>query len=181
MLKTLTVILACSWAAVLADASLAADKYVVPVSPGSSGFGTFREGTEDTSAAALVDAFGEPDSTTEIGRGTGCRLRWKAIGAQANLTNYGQDGVDPCTEGYFYEAILTGPKWHTTKGLRVGSSEAAARKASKRTCTVSRCGRPGYAIELHRIDCATVKVPGVIVQTRSGKVSAFVVRSRGCE
>jgi hypothetical protein len=153
------------------------DAFLVPVSAKVTGFGTFREGGTQTSAAALRLSFGPP-SKTQKGR-SGCTFHWKAIGVVAHLTTYGQR-IDPCTKGYFVNARLSDQRWHTRAGIRPGSSERAARRASKRLCG-DACEFPGYVLGLHPSDCAGAQVPSVVAQVHDGRVVALRVLTHSCE
>lgn len=154
------------------------DPFLVPVSENATGFGPFREGGTATSRAALRAAFGAP-TTTVRNSPSACTMRWKAVGVVAHLTTFGQR-IDPCTKGYFANARLTDKRWHTRAGIRPGSTERAARRASKRLCG-DACEFPGYVLGLHPSDCAGRKVPSVIAQVHDGRVSALRVLTHGCE
>jgi hypothetical protein len=111
----------------------------------------------------------------------GCTLRWRAIGLTARTTDYGQPEINPCTTGYFREAILRDRRWHTGRGVHPGSRAAVARRASRRKCTKATCGENGYALGLARSECAAGLFPSVIARVAHGRVTALVVRSRSCE
>ena len=162
----------------IAAAAATRDPFLVPVSEKATGFGPFREGGTQTSRAALRAAFGAP---TGVVRDTKhqCTLRWKAVGVVAHLTTYGQP-IDPCTKGYFTNARLSDRRWHTRAGIRPGSSERAARRASKRSCG-DACEFPGSVLGLHPSDCAGAQVPSVVAQVHDGRVVALRVLTHGCE
>jgi hypothetical protein len=167
-------------AACTAVAGAARDRFLVPVSAGATGFGAFVEQPGRNGVRPLVRAFGNPSSTVLAGDGLTCTLRWTRLGVRALVTNFGH-AFSPCLRGIFTEARLTDRRWHTTAGIRPGSSESAARKASRRRCTRERCAITGYALGLHTSDCAGGLVPSVIAEVRDGKVAALRVRSHGCE
>ena len=160
-------------------ASGARDPFLVPVSATATGFGPFVERPGQNGVRPLVRAFGDPSSTV-LQNASSCVLRWTAIGVRAQVTNFGQ-AFSPCLRGYFSQARLTDRRWHTRAGVRPGSSESAARAVSKRRCTRERCGITGYALGLHRSDCAGGLVPSVIAEVRDRRVVALRVNSRGCE
>ena len=126
----------------IAGAAATRDPFLVPVSQQATGFGPFREGGPQSSRAALRAAFG---SATGIVRDSKdqCTLRWKAVGVVAHLTSYGQPMANVCTQGYFVNARLSDRRWHTSAGIRPGSTERAAQRVSKRSCG-DACEFPGY-------------------------------------
>ncbi len=146
--------------------------------PGSAGFGAFRNREQDA-RAELEDAFGEPNRANRSD--VTCELRWGDLGIRARLVRFGTATGNPCSTGTFVEARLNDRSWHTKSGVRPGGSVKKARKASLRRCQHDTCGVKGYALELHRIDCADERVPGVIAAAAEGRVKALIVRWRGCE
>jgi hypothetical protein len=175
-----TAVTAAALACVPAGPAAAAprDAFLVPVSAAATGFGPFREGATGSSAAALRRAFGTPTTIAKNGAQR-CTYRWKAVGVVAHLTTYGQP-IDPCTQGYFVNARLSDKRWHTGAGVRPGSSERSARRASKRSCG-DACEFPGYVLGLHPSDCAGAQVPSVIAQVHDGRVVALRVLTHTCE
>ena len=117
------------------------------MSAAATGFGPFREGGTQSSASALRKAFGQPTAVVKNNAQL-CTYRWKAVGVVAYLTTYGQP-IDPCSKGYFVNARLSDRRWHTGAGIRPGSSERAARRASKRLCG-DACEFPGYVLACTR-------------------------------
>ncbi len=160
-------------------AAAARDRFLVPVSAKATGFGPFREGGTATSAVALSTAFGRPTAKVRNSKDQ-CTYRWKAVGVVAHLTSFGQQMRDVCTQGYFVNARLSDKRWHTSAGIRPGSTERAAQRASKRSCG-DACQFPGYVLGLHPNDCAGAQTPSVIAEVRDGKVSALRVLTHGCE
>jgi len=154
------------------------EPFLVPVSANATGFGPFREGGTQTSAAALRAAFGTP-TTIRKDSPSACTMRWKAVGVVAHLTTFGQSS-DPCRKGTFVNARLSDKRWHTSAGIRPGSTERAARRVSKRSCG-DACQFPGYVLGLHPNDCAAAQTPSVIAQVHDGKVVALRVLTHGCE
>jgi hypothetical protein len=162
----------------MAGSAVARDRFLVPVSEDATGFGPFREGGTQTSSAALRAAFGKPTAVVRNGK-DGCTMRWRAVGVVAHLTTFGLQR-EPCTTGTFVNARLTDKRWHTSAGIRPGSTERAARRVSKRSCG-DACEFPGYVLGLHPNDCAAAKTPSVIAQVHDGKVVALRVLTHGCE
>ncbi len=159
-------------------ATASRDPFLVPVSAKSTGFGPFREGGTQSSASALRAAFGRPTAIVKNSAHL-CTYRWKAVGVVAHLTTFGQP-IDPCRKGYFVNARLSDMRWHTRAGIRPGSSERAARRASKRLCG-DACEFAGYVLGLHPSDCAGAQVPSVVAQVHDGRVVALRVLTHGCE
>jgi hypothetical protein len=77
-----------------------------------------RNGTLGGAIAAL----GTPASKTRIWpMSEACRVVWpQRIGARMVFYNLG--GQNPCSRryGYFSEAVMTGKRWRTSKGLAIG-------------------------------------------------------------
>ncbi len=161
-------------AASAADAKGGRDT-LVPVGAHSSGFGEFTDGR----ANKMRRIFGRPDNADRDQ--FVCTLRWRSLGIRAEFALFGTASGNPCRKGTFIEARLTDRRWHTKSKLRPGSPSADARQESLRRCTKNSCGVNGFALELHRIDCAAGRVPGVIARVAGGEVTALVVRWRGCE
>jgi hypothetical protein len=102
--------------------------FAAPAAGGSPSFvvkqdnwiGTFAVKNDGT-LGGLQKAFGKPAALV---RGKdGCRASWK-IGLNVTLYNLG--GQDPCkpATGYFSDALLSGSRWVTDRGLRVGATTA---------------------------------------------------------
>lgn len=64
-------------------------------------------------------AYGDPDSKEPESK-ISCRLTWRQIGLQ--ILFYTLGGGDPCFDGHFCSATITGRQWATTRGLQVGES-----------------------------------------------------------
>lgn len=178
MRRTALLVAALACLPIAVAVAAARDPFLVPVSAKATGFGPFREGGTSTSAAALRAAFGRPTTTVRNSADL-CTQRWKAVGVVAHLTTFGQK-IDPCAKGYFVNARLSDRRWHTSAGIRPGSTERAAQRVSKRSCG-DACEFPGYVLGLHPNDCAGTQTPSVIAEVRNGKVSALRVLTHGCE
>lgn len=175
-------LVALAWSG-LSSASLAGaardEGFFVPIGK-RTGFGHFIDGPDD--ATRLREAFGPPTNKRVESHGHTCVFGWPDIGVRAELVAYGS-AERPCREGTFVEAILTDPRWHTASGVRPGSPEKVARRASLWRCTrrTIGCGINGYALELHRTVCATTRSAGVIAHVRGHQVISLIVRWRSCE
>jgi hypothetical protein len=154
---------------------------LVPTGPNSSGFGPYRDGARPAGdVIEMRRLFGKPDTTHKLDANR-CNIRWRDEGISADFVVFGTDQRGPCKSGTLVEARLTKSRWHTKSGVRPGSPRRVARRESLRRCTQDTCGVKGFALELHRNDCAAGRVPGVIARTAKGEVTALVVRWRGCE
>jgi hypothetical protein len=189
--SVLAIAVACGLALVPALAAADAgvedgDAYLVRVSAATPAmFDVFNErGFAGNAAEGLREAFADPNSAIHSRRRGTCTMRWSPIGLRAVLTNYGQAG-NPCDTGYFLEAHLTGSRWHTPKGLRIGSAASVARRQAVCGRGRLRCqtqGYPkGYVLGVHRIDCARGLFPNVIAVVRRAKVVSLWVYTHGCE
>jgi hypothetical protein len=177
-LAVVAVLICASLCVAMSGVALATQgKFFVPTGR-RTGFGAFQESPD--SVAALRRAFGAP-STERFGEYDSCVQAWPQLGLVVSLVAFGSSITDACKEGVFYEARLTDPRWHTATGVHPGGSRASARRASIRRCTRTDCGITGYALELHRTDCALPLVPGVIAHVRGSRVTSLIVRWRGCE
>lgn len=156
-------------------------RFVVPTSASGTGFGPFKESpfVGDT-AQRLRRVFGSPTST-KPNPDSSCIIRWRGLGITATVAAYGTPPIDPCREGSFVSAQLTGARWQTPRGIHPGSSQTAAARHALRTCTRKTCGIDGYVLGLHPSDCAAALVPSVIAQVAGGRVIALVVESHSCE
>jgi hypothetical protein len=162
-----------------AGTAATATSFLVPTAPGTSGFGAFKQFVGHTSdAAAMRKAFGRPSSARRAPQQT-CILRWGSLGISARVFRVGDP--PPCKHGSLRQARLTDARWHTPGSIHPGSMAAQASAQSLRSCSLASCGVNGYALELHRRDCASGRVPGVIAEVEGATVTALIVRSRGCE
>jgi hypothetical protein len=169
-LALVVVLLACA-----ASAAHAAATYVIVA---DERIGSFRVKSDGTLGGA-IRAFGRATSLKGSG-GESCLAVWRPINLRMNVYNLG--GQDPCSPRYgmFARAIMRGPAWRTSKGLRVGDPVARLRRlypAAKLRrglrffwpagyWLVPRGNRFGYA----------GSYPGLLAETRSGRVVSFTVR-----
>ena len=158
----------------------ARDPFLVPVSAKATGFGPFREGGTPTSrggAAQRRSARRRPVVKNS--------KRPVHAALEGGRRRRAPDDVRPadrpvCRQGYFVNARLSDKRWHTSAGIRPGSTERAAQRVSKRSCG-DACEFPGYVLGLHPNDCAGAQTPSVIAQVHDGKVVALRVLTHGCE
>jgi hypothetical protein len=137
-------------------------------------FAVKRDGT----LAGLERAFGKAVSVTR--RPEGCLAAWGRFGLAVELYNLG--GQDPCTPryGFFYRAIMGGPRWRTASGLRVGHSERLVRRYHPRARFhgAKRGVWPAGWWLVTRVSRFGPKqlYPGLMATIRRGRVSAYYVR-----
>ena len=108
-------------AATLAATARSATPYVIY---GDSRIGPFQ--VQRGKLATAIKAFGTPSAIRHVaGSQYLCETRWKPVGLR--LTFYVLGGSsDACVpeQGCFRNALITGPRWRTAKGLRIGDSRA---------------------------------------------------------
>jgi hypothetical protein len=73
----------------------------------------------DGSSQGAINVHGQPDSRNRDG--DACVMKWRDQALEINFYNLG--GQDPCVYGRFCFADITGGKWATAKGLRVGDRD----------------------------------------------------------
>jgi hypothetical protein len=108
--------------ALASPATAAARSFVIQGDTNIGGYAVKADGTLD----GAIEEFGEPTSL----RGTSyqgqpriaCVARWPHLGLRISFYNLGgQDACEP-QYGNFSEALITGKRWRTSKGLRIGDS-----------------------------------------------------------
>lgn len=106
--------------ALLASEVAHARSFVIQGDAKIGGYSVKASGTLE----GAIKEFGRP-TTLRRGRRMGrpvasCVARWRPLGVR--ITFYNLAAQDPCEPqyGYFYEAVVTGKKWRTAKGLRIG-------------------------------------------------------------
>ncbi|MEV4419493.1 hypothetical protein AB0L40_05880 [Patulibacter sp. NPDC049589] len=89
-----------------------------------SRLGPVRVNTRTSTLSAAYRAFGRP--TTSRGKGTLRRVRWKAAGVSIVAATFGGCRRKACrtSELRIQSARVTGPRWQTAAGLRVGEPMA---------------------------------------------------------
>jgi hypothetical protein len=149
--------------------------------PAAAGAGLVVRGDEqlagyrvkaDGTLGGAREAFGRP-SRLDRTSGATCVAGWSSIGLRIGFYNLG--GANPCgrTTGHFSNALVAGPRWHTSRGLWVGDT---ARKL-RRIYPSARNRAGGCWIVTRRSPVGTgSSYPGLLAQMRDGRVRAFVVR-----
>jgi hypothetical protein len=165
------VLAACSASAALA----ATPRYTIVA---DERIGSFRVKSDGTLGGA-IRAFGRPTTTKATSDNT-CTATWRPI--KLTYFAYNLGGGDPCAPqfGHFGRAIMRGPAWRTTKGLRVGDPVARVRRLYPRA-RLHRGQRffwpAGYWLVERRNRFGTGGTyPGLIAEIRGGRVTGFHVR-----
>jgi hypothetical protein len=76
----------------------------------------------DGTLSGALRKFGEPTRVRRDAKSgwNGCELVWRPLGLKIYFYNLaGQDSCSP-RYGYFRDALITGKKWRTASGLRIG-------------------------------------------------------------
>jgi hypothetical protein len=120
-------------------------------------------------------AYGKPSSSTR--EELACYIDWQQLGLQIHFYNLG--ARDPCYEGHFCKATITGPQWATTRGLQIGES---VRRLWELYPGAKRLPRPGatidYALEPGTYPCGPYAEGGLEAVTGGGRVASFTVTFR---
>ncbi|HYF27655.1 MAG TPA: hypothetical protein VD931_18075 [Baekduia sp.] len=165
----------------------AADEaFLVPVGVRASGFGHFRQrSTDGNDVPGLRAALGAPSSMKRSSDGSSCVLRWSALGVTARVVQFGSADTagSACRSAMWVSARLSDRRWHTRRGVRPGSSAAAARRAAVgcRRLRGDQCVRPPVTLDTFVSECGAVEIPAVRAVLRRGRVAWLDVRWRGCE
>jgi hypothetical protein len=151
-------------AALLAGSALASPSFVIK---GDEWIGTFAVKQNGT-LGGLQAAFGKPSRLTATQ--DGCVALWGPIGLRVTLYNLG--GKNPCKPktGYFSTAVMSGTRWSTNKGLRVGASVARLKQLYPK----AKLRGAAYWL-VPRFTQATGSYPGLAANVAGGKVTSFQV------
>jgi hypothetical protein len=129
------------------------------------------------SLAGAIRAFGRPKLRRT---GEACTATWTQYGLTMNFYNLG--GANPCSPrfGRFSKAIVHGARWRTDKGLRIGMPSASIRRYYPRATFNRglRFYRPSgwWVVTRRELFGAGGFYPGLLAETRGGKVISFQVR-----
>ncbi|HEX2410520.1 MAG TPA: hypothetical protein VHJ39_05090 [Solirubrobacteraceae bacterium] len=100
--------------------------------------GLFNVESDGTPQGAQA-AFGPPSESTS--ERLSCTMRWEADGVEVRFYDLG--GGDPCVDGDFCSATISGREWATTKGLQIGES---ARRVEELYPDAEKIQEPGVVI-----------------------------------
>jgi hypothetical protein len=131
----------------------------------------------DGSLAGVIDEYGRPTSVRRRFQGGACDVRWRAIGLFVEFYNLGGDDSCRPASGRFRRATMTGRRWRTAKGLRIGDSVARLRRLYPRaTFRAERFyGRAWWLVTRTSPFGLRDDYPGLRATVRNGRVQAFVV------
>ena len=151
---------ACAFAATAA----ASPSFVIK---GDEWIGTFAVKKNGT-LGGLEAAFGKPGRLTPTQ--DGCTALWGSIGLRVSLYNLA--GGNPCKPktGFHSTSVMTGKRWSTNKGLRIGDAVARLKALYPK----AKLHGSQYWL-VPRFTQATGSYPGLAANVVAGKVSAFQV------
>jgi hypothetical protein len=124
--------------------------------------------------AQAIAAYGAPSALRR--QGTTCTSRWPAIALSLGFLSF---DANPCSAGVLVHAVVTGRRWRTNRGLRIGDSRARLR-ALYPGATAHRDG--WWLVTRHA--CAEVggqAFPGLLARTAHRRVAGFVVTAGVCD
>jgi hypothetical protein len=130
----------------------------------------------DGSLGGAVEAFGDP--STRRRHGIACDLTWRSLGLWINF--YSLSLRNPCSAqgGRFGAAVVTGRRWRTSLGLRIGDPVARLRRLYPRARFHDDpfYGAAWWLVVRTSVIGDTHDYPGLRARVRNGRVSALVVR-----
>jgi hypothetical protein len=133
--------------------------------------GLFNVESDGTPEGALL-AFGEP--TSRGSEDLTCTMAWEGPGVEVRFYDLG--GEDPCVDGDFCNATISGREWATTKGLQVGES---ARRIAELYPNARKVKDPGvvirWVLEEGVSPCGIKAEGGLEAHSGGGRVFAFEV------
>jgi hypothetical protein len=164
-------LVACAAAPLAAPAASAAP-FVIR---GDYRVGEFRVKADGTLGGARA-AFGEPSS--RVLRGGVCHVDWRSAGVRMTFYNLG--GESPCDSrtGRFGTAVITGPRWRTSKGLRIGAPSASVGRFFPRArYRIDAYYGAGWWLVVRTTPFGLGdEYPGLLARVRGSRVTAFVIR-----
>ena len=141
--------------------------------------GSFPVRADGTLGGALR-AFGEPTTLRRGARGAACRASWAAHRLTIDFYNLGGQNACHPRYGYFLRAIAAGREWRTSKGLKIGDSVSRLTILYRRARF--QAGERGFwpagwwLVPRRYPYGGGGAYPGLLAQTRRGRVVAFHVR-----
>ena len=130
--------------------------------------------------AQAVAIFGPP-TTVRVHKPYECFVSWRRYGLSVDFFAF--EGA-PCATGGALTLTVTGTRWQTEKGLRIGDSVSRLRTRYPGAKLRARLGPQSGWWLVVRHACREVggqAFPGLLARTLSGRVSAFVVSGSVCE
>jgi hypothetical protein len=133
--------------------------------------GLFNVESDGTPEGAQV-AFGPP--TTQESERLSCTMAWEGEGVEVRFYDLG--GGDPCVDGDFCSATVSGRDWATTKGLQVGES---GRRIAELYPEAKEIREPGvvirWVLEKAVSPCGVDDPGGLEAHTGGGRIFSFEV------
>ena len=166
------------------SAGAAQQSFLIWITPTSKRLGEFRIGL-DPSYQGAIDVFGDASQCRLVNGGWMGIPVWYSAGFRMNVVSYGYVGSGtPCSEPaehWIDRITVTGRRWRTRSGLRVGASVATLRKLYPQAQR-HRGFAPGFWLVAQRQRCVIgdceskyETVPHLVAKVRRGRVSAFVI------
>ena len=132
--------------------------------------GLFNVESDGTPPGAQV-AFGPP--TSSKAEDLSCSMVWESEGVKVNFYDLG--GGDPCVDGHFCNATITGRDWATAEGLQIGES---ARRIADLYPDARQTGEGAtirWALEPAVSPCGVDVKGGLEAHSGGGRVYQFTV------
>lgn len=116
-----------------------------------------------------------------------CRLRFAKLGLFATFRTLADGAGTPAKCTFFGDAVVTGPRWHTANGLRVGATAASLRRLFPRAFNSGRIpgkrwGIPTGSTRWELADGASsshAARPILVAYVRAGRVAALGINIAG--
>ena len=131
--------------------------------------GLFNVEADGTPEGALL-AFGEPASRDA--EGLTCTMAWD-VGVEVRFYDLG--GGDPCTDGDFCSATISGREWATTKGLQVGESARRVAELYPQADKIEEGATIRWILEEGVSPCGIDAKGGLEGHSGGGRIYAFEV------
>jgi hypothetical protein len=117
-------------------------------------------------------AYGDPSSRQQTDK-TSCRMAWRQLGLEISFYNLGAN--DPCFEGRFCSATITGRQWATSRGLQVGESVRRLWELYPEAKQRPDGALVYYGLEPGTYPCGRDAVGGLEAVTAGGLIGSFTV------
>jgi hypothetical protein len=152
-------------AAILAVTASAAPNFVIRRDKDIGGFALAANGK----LSGAIAVYGNPASRQQFGYDE-CTVVWKDLGIQSTFSH---SYDEPCaSNGCHLESAITGQRWRTDKGLRVGDSLSRLRHLYPRGKVFL-----GKRWSLLTRPFGGTRVPTLLATLKAGRVSTLTVRS----
>ena len=153
----------------------AARSFVIDARGSSSGLGrVLRIGDlrpqRNATVAAARAAFGRPSSSRD--RDSLCPIAWRSVGVRILFANFGAGSACAPRLGSAQVAVVSGRRWRTAQGLRIGETPGRLREVYP---GADRVGARSYRIVTGRNVFGSDDGPYAVVSARlsDGRISSF--------